>query len=274
VGGPVLASLRPDHSFYPASSIKVLHHLHAMVWAGEQPDLDQALATQVPVYHDTCSGTGPASSESLEAVLRATMRWSDNPRANAIQDHFGIDAITETAESLVGTGPGTLLAHRFGCGGPANDPANRLTAADLSLVYDRYGSGELLDAGAEEVFAGLMLGSDAVLDAAITAAVDELGLSGTVEQRFRERVTVIYKAGWWETNLSVGGYVSLPQRACGAVFERGYAFAVFVDEADAVSTGFDPLDVVGVVLQGDVEAALATFSMNQRCRPAGGNRVV
>lgn len=265
-GGEVIASLNPEEAFYPASSIKVLLHLHALRWVSAQPDRRAALATPIPVYENSCTAEGAMRTEPLEAVLRQMMIESDNQRANAILDHFGREAINATAAEVAGLSD-TALAHRFGCGGPANDPANRSTALDLSRVYERVALGDVLDAEGFAAFAGLMLGPMwPSLTSAVAAEGRSLGLAPETVTAFGSAVELVYKAGWWETNLSIGGLLRLPTGLCEGDARREYAFAVFVSGADAVAPGFDVSDVAAVVLREEIEAALAETAQSP-CAP-------
>lgn len=265
VGGEVVASLNPEHAFYPASSIKVIQHLHAVRWAAAQPDPAQALTTPIPVYDDSCAGEGAFRAEPLGEVLAAMMMESDNQRANAVQDHFGRAAINATATEVAGT-TDTVLAHRFGCGGPANDPANRSTALDLSRVFEAIAGEEVLDAEGARTFAGLMLGPVwPSLESAVAAEGAALGIDLEAVQAFGEALELHYKAGWWETSLSVGGLLRFPAAPC-AEASPAYAFAVFVEGADAVAGGFDVSDVVAVVLREEIGAALLA-SVDPACAP-------
>jgi hypothetical protein len=265
VGGEVVASWNPEHPFYPASSIKVLQHLHAVRWAAAQPDPAQALHTPIPVYDDSCAGEGTFHREPLGAVLAAMMIESDNQRANAIQDYFGRAAINATAADVVGTAD-TVLAHRFGCGGPANDPANRSTAFDLSRIFERVAGEEALDAEGTRIFESLMLGSVwPSLESAVAVEGAALGLDPEAVEAFQAAIELHYKAGWWGTNLSIGGLLRFPPAPC----ERDapeYAFAVFVDGADAVADGFDVSDVVAVVLREEIRTALLAL-VDPSCPP-------
>lgn len=257
VGEGVLASLNPDHPFYPASSIKVLAHLHAARWAAARPDPDEALAAPIPVYEDFCAGEGSHRNEPLAEVLAAMMIDSDNQRADAVLDFFGREAIVATATDVAGLSE-TVLAHRFGCGGPANDPANRSTALDLSRVYERVAEGRALDVEAGRIFRSLMLGPVwPSLEAAVAAEGEALGLAPETVAAFGSAVDLIYKSGWWETNLSTGGLLRLPSGLCEGDARHEYAFAVFVDGADRVAEGFDVSDLVAVVLRGEIRVALA-----------------
>ena len=266
LGGEVVASLNPEEPFYPASSLKVLLHLHAVRWVAAQPDRTAALATPIPVCDNSCTGGGNCWTEPLSAVLTAMMVESDNRRANAVLEFFGFTAIEETIAGVVGA-TGTRLVHRFGCGGPANDPANESTALDLSRVFEQVAREDVLDAGAFATFTGLMLGpvwpSLASMVAEEGAAV---GLDLEDIEAFRSAVGLSFKAGWWETNLSLGGLLTLPAGPCEGDPLLQYAFAVFVSEAEAVADGFDVSDVVAVVLREELRAALQELA-NPSCPP-------
>jgi len=268
--GWALASWRTGEGFYPASSIKVLYLLQAMRWAAAQEDLESALGTLVPVDTEPCGG-GPARGESLDSVLGAMMRQSDNLRANAVGDFFGLEAINQTAHELGGVSPGSVVAHRFACGGPANDPPNRMTAADLAEVYRRFGAGTLLDPPVAERFASYFLDAGTgILDGVIAEESAALGRPDLAAS-FRSGIDVVYKAGWWETDLSVGGYAALPWRGCRGRHERGLAFTLFVSEADAVAPGFEATAMVGEALRDEIRTALFTLSLPPHtCRAAWG----
>jgi hypothetical protein len=260
VGGGVVASLNPDRVFYPASSVKVLAHLHAVRWAAAQPDPADALAVPIPVYEDPCAGGGAFRTEPRSAVLAAMMIDSDNQRADAVLDYFGTEAVNASAREVVGTS-NTVLAHRFGCGGPGNDPANQSTAFDLSRVYEQVARGEVLDAEAARIFARLMLGLPwPSLELAVAAEGEALGLDSEAVEGFQEGIALLYKAGWWGTNLSIGGLLGLPAVPCAGASPREYAFAVFVDGAEAVADGFEVSDVVAVVLREEIRAALREWA--------------
>jgi len=260
LGGEVVASLNPEEGFYPASSLKVLLHLHAVRWVAAQPDRMAALATPIAVCDNSCAGGGTCWTEPLSAVLTAMMIESDNRRANAVLGHFGLAAVGETATGVVGT-TGTRLVHRFGCGGPANDPANQSTALDLSRVFEQVAREDVLDADAFADFTGLMLGPVwPSLSSAVAAEGAAVGLDMEEIEAFRSAVGLSYKAGWWETNLSLGGLLTLPAGPCAEEAPRQYAFGVFVSAAEAVAPGFDVSDLVAVALREELRAALQEWA--------------
>jgi beta-lactamase class A len=267
LGGGVVAAHNPERAFYPASSIKALQHLHAVRWVMDQPDPQTALATPIPVYADYCAGAGQSTAESLSAVLEAMMVNSDNQRADAVQDYFGRDAINLTATEVVGM-TDTVLAHRFGCGGPANDPANRSTALDLSRLFEQVGLGTVLDPEGVGIFGSLMLGPPwPSLQAEVADAGEALSLDQGTVDAFQEGIDLNYKAGWWNTYLSVGGLLTLPAPACAGSQPWTYAFAAFVDGADSVAAGFDVKDLVPIVLGEEIKEALAAFADPSACGP-------
>ncbi len=248
IGGDTVASLNPEHAFYPASSVKVIHHLHAIRWITTEPNPEEASATAIPVYDDTCAGAGNARTEPLGDLLDLMMRLSDNPATNAVQDFFGLEALNLTAQAA--GMDSTLLAHRFACGGPANDPANRSTVADLAGLYSGVGSEALVDAVGVDLLRSFMLQDHwPALDRVITEEAGDLDVD---VDAFTAATELIYKAGWWETNLSVGSLLTLPECA-GA---PQYAAAAFVDAADAVTDGFNVADVIPEVLRTEIRKAV------------------
>jgi hypothetical protein len=256
VGGPEIASLNPHHAFYPASSIKALQHLAAVEWIVNGPDPEAALDTPVPVSLDPCTAGGATITEPLREVLRAMMIDSDNLRANAVQDLLGRDTINGVA-AAAGM-DATRVVHRFACGGPANDPANRSTAFDLALLFEGIASGRLLDPPGRDLFLSF-LHRDVPGTLGGTVAEAAAGLP----EGFG--VEVSGKAGWWETNLSFAGLVTLPTSRCPGTGGRTFAVAAFVDGAASVGAGFDVADVIGVVLEDEVRRAAAGFAASADC---------
>jgi hypothetical protein len=259
IGGPVLAASGPDRSFYPASSIKVLHHLHSVLWVQEQGI--EALDTPISVYSDTCAGSGASTSERLGDLLTAMMIRSDNPATNAVQDFFGLDALATTA-SLAGM-TDTAVHHRFGCGGPSNDPANRSTAADLVALYTAVADGSLLDREHRTLFDSYMLDEDSgVLGTALVASAMDAGGSGPPLWALEDRLHVVSKAGWYGPRLSVAGLAEIPTRTGTRVF----AFAVWV-EPDAVVEGFTVESVAADLLRDPVREAMRSLRTPRYARP-------
>ena len=97
VDGAVMESYNPTFAFYPASTIKVLQHLHAM------RAVDAGTVTLNGTNLNVCSGGtnctdnantaalcgGSMVVETLQTALTNMMRPSNNQSTNAIQELFG-----------------------------------------------------------------------------------------------------------------------------------------------------------------------------------------
>jgi hypothetical protein len=202
VNGPVIFGYNASNGlfgqFYPASTVKIFHHLHAMRWAEAQPGtLANALMTPIPVYKDSCSAV-PDDIEiykPLVSVLMDMMQNSDNKMTNAIQLYFGQEAINATIHDVVGMSGWTNLNHRLGCGGPSNDPANEMTLTDVLLLYERYAAGDLIGESVQGPFEVYMLNQDNTqfLDNRINNNLASAGLSEAQKTEFRNMVSLALK---------------------------------------------------------------------------------
>jgi hypothetical protein len=136
VGGPVHAALQQHKVFEPASTIKVLHLLHAM----QQVDAGAASLTEPITWFvrptdparypgdsdysndkNKCAyksdGTAITSNPYVdvlgEVILRQMMERSDNRATDATLNRFGMAAINQTADNVGMTN--TQINHRIGC---------------------------------------------------------------------------------------------------------------------------------------------------------------
>jgi hypothetical protein len=215
IGGPVVAAAEVATPFYPASAIKSVHLLHALRWAAANPD--EAASVRIPAYADSCVAGGVNDPRSLEQLLTEMMVDSDNRSTNALQDFFGADALANTM-SLVGMGD-TAIHHKFGCGGPSNDPANTTTAKDLAGLYEAVWMGEVLATGRDGFFGAMIDAPDLIAGAAPP--------------------THLYvKEGWYDTTLTAGGLLEITTGETS----RQWVFALFVHEADSIEPDFSILD--------------------------------
>jgi hypothetical protein len=220
VGGPVYAALNADARFYPASTIKLVHFVHALGWIGDGNDP----ATPVPVYEDGCAADGPAEEARLDDLLEAMMFDSDNAAANALQTYFGLDGLRTTMSAAGMTA--TRLIHGFGCGGPTNDPANASTALDLAVLLEGLVDGSLVP-GAPRL-------DDLMIDATEAAGFDP-------DPGFR----LLVKEGWYGTTLTVAGIATIPG---GPHDTRTLVFAAYTDGADAVDRTFSIISVAAALV--------------------------
>jgi beta-lactamase class A len=232
IGGPVLAAEDADVRFYPASAIKVVHLLAALRFSRGDPEL---LATAVPEFFDSCDGSGSSVERSMDDLLDRMLLVSDNEATNALQDFFGLEALNALMAEA-GMADSTLF-HRFGCGGPANDPHNLATAADLVSLYDGVGRGALLPADLIATF------FDRMLDPGEGPAAPAGVPIGTF-QDLGPDVSLSVKAGWFGTTLIVGGVIDAG--------DGPLAFAVWTDGASALAPGFEMQDVVEALLQEEL----------------------
>lgn len=263
VNGPSLSSYNQSGlfgRFYPASTIKVMHHLTAMRWVA-QNGVDELTDTLIPVYGNSCSNTNPIDPVPLGDALEAMMVNSDNQMTNAVQDWISQAAINNTAHNVVGMSWETELNHKLGCGGPTNDPANRMTVADITLLYERYVKGELLGAAYMDDFEGLMLNqsNSAQWDSLISSEASSLGLTQGQLDDFMADLRFATKGGnWSDTHVSGAGFVELPNRTCDGVEPLQYAYGLFVDDADSSDAGL--MGTAGrALLRGEFRNALRTF---------------
>ena len=265
--------------FYPASSIKVLEHLHAM----RAVDAGLSLGTSVIVYCDaieTCKDVHPDDhslvEQRLQFVLGQMMQPSDNPSTNALQEYFGAGnavagraLMNTTAHSIVGMSDRTQLVHKFGCGGPSNDPANSLTLADLGLLYEGVSNGELLSSDARNTFYALMKNEandfPSALSAVITQEADGLGKADLISD-FIDGVKLAYKGGNIGSDyLSLGGWIEFPLKPTlpAQVQRIGYVFGMFIDHASSFDeAGGASLSVRGLMaelLRDEIRAILTNM---------------
>lgn len=238
VGGGVLASFNENFVTYPASTIKVLEHLHAMRAVEAGLDLDTTLLT---VCRDcgacaACTACVPppavctsdvncsdqsnaddgciATTESLRCALQRMMIVSSNQSTNAIQELFGAGipsagrtAMNLTATAVVGTSANTALQHKFACGNVNNDPFNTMTLTDMGLLYEQAATNAAVLADPQEFYSLMLNESLGGLLAAIWSVADAeailLGMApGDADvAAFKAGIRLAYKAG----NISADG---------------------------------------------------------------------
>jgi len=223
VGGRVHAAVNADAAFYPASTIKLVHLAHSLEWIGDGGDP----ATLLLEHDDGCSGTGPGHEEPLEALLVRMMQVSDNSAANAIQSHFGLEALAGTITDAGMSA--TRLVHGFGCGGPSNDPANRATSVDLARLLEGIADGSVI--------------SPAQWPLAESLLVDATAAAGFEAD---DGVRVLVKEGWYGTTLTIAG-IAFVETATGV---RTLVFAAYTDGADSVDGGFTIAAAAGTLIAG------------------------
>lgn len=270
--GQVLASLQSDRVFYPASTIKVLEHLHAMrAVAGGDADLDTTTLRVYPQTADSCSDNHAGqnfNTETLRQALQRMMKSSNNQSTNAIQELFGDgnaqsgrNAINQTAYTIVGASKDTVIHHKFACGGPNNNPANQLTLTDIVLLYQQVATNSnVLDTNTRTTFYQLMLNEtdDFFIGSVIDEEASKLGVTGADLQSFKSQVKMAHKAGnIGSSHVSIAGWIELPVKSGSRTVPRQYTYGIFVDEATQNSVKLR--SVTAELLREEIRAALKTF---------------
>lgn len=231
VNGPVLAQMRPDTVFEPASTIKTLYHVHAM----RRVSLGLASLNQLVNKPISCGVAG--QNQTLELTLAEMMEYSDNWSTLAISNTFGIPGMNTTAAAL-GMGD-TSINSIIGCTWPL--PENELTLRDLSDLHEAVANGYL--GGQRAKFYELMAESLSFpswgtedLDDRIDAQAVTFGLPPAVVAAFKQQLHIAFKPGSmsWTTNgvtdysTAEGGWMSVPFKSGAGVLQpREYTFGVF-----------------------------------------------
>lgn len=256
VGGDVLLSSNETYVHDPASSIKVLAHLHAMreVQAGRDH-----LASSLTAYRYPSARNGEPSSPTLcvepadetpangeQVPLSsglARMMWaSDNRMTRAVVLRFGLDPLNELAAEL-GMTDTRWDQDLVGCG-YRDDKRNAMTSVDAGKLYEAVASGRALDPSHTRRFWELMAEipvkrGDHLL-AMIQEEARELGKPGAAGP-VAEGIVRRWKGGSYNICQTVclvqsiireiDGLVSIPFRVDGAVQMRQFVFSAFVADA-------------------------------------------
>jgi hypothetical protein len=231
VNGPVLANFNETFVTYPASTIKVLEHLHAMRAVESGVDLDLTMLT---VCRDcgtcaSCTACTPpgvctgdvncsdqsnavdgctATTESLRCSLQRMMFVSSNQSTNAVQEIFGggipsagRTAMNLTATDVVGTSVNTALEHKLACGNVSNNPFNTMTLEDMGLLYEEVATNPAVLMNPAQ-FYSLMLNEtvgslDNAIDSVVNGEAALLGMDAADPDvvAFKSGFLLAYKAG-------------------------------------------------------------------------------
>lgn len=276
VNGPVLAALQERFVFEPASTIKVIVHLHAMreIQAGRARFDDAVNVLSI----NGCDPPVDTGDEQLSAAIKEMMRVSDNLRTAALRLKFTDAAINTTASNAEMTNTRLDPRHVLGfCGG---ENPNQATLADLGHLYENVANGTLLSGTARENFYYLMAGREMYLEvghdftgvwpkisAVVDQAASDLGKQA-MAQSFKDQIRWNHKAGGLGLssgpntgqNLSIGGWVRLPSCTGTAFAERRYVYGDFVSRASDGDRAFDALmSGVRELLRDPIYDALRTW---------------
>lgn len=274
VNGLELGALLPDQSIYPASTIKILQHLY---WT-RRVDMGLSSNTLVPVYTnhtaDTHGPNDPFVNRRLWQTQQNMMDNSSNSDTNALQDAagngdgvLGRQRINLFKGNILGIGTEMMLNHKFGAGGPNNDPANVATARSLTRVYERCVDGSVISLGGFAYLRTNMLNdSDNItFRAALWNLTRQFQLAnGTPESAFQDywsRVRMVWKGGNIGTAyVSSAGWITLPYRQRdGRVVNRQFVLSAFVDNATVNSIGSVSGNVLPQIVLDQLRESFDTF---------------
>ena len=164
-----------------------------------------------------------------------------------------------TAHNVLKMSKKTKLHHKFGCGGPNNDPANSMTLADISKLYEKVATG-VLNQSNRTKFYNLMSTGKSSMYPVIEEEAQKLGLSNSTVQSFKSKIETAAKPGSFKTGgkyyRSIGGWIAIPLKNGS---KREYTFALFIDEADEVDEDFSNWEARGELLREQFRSALKTF---------------
>jgi hypothetical protein len=266
IGGGERAGLLEDWSFEPASTMKTLHHVHALRRVSQsQLDLDAVWAVATDVNGSCPSGAGPFVNDTVRNVLRQMMEQSSNTATLRVTQQYGMAALNATAAALGMTG--TSLNHTLGCGGPV---PNELTLVDLGRLHEQVANGWL---GAQrDAFYELMANSLASYPSwgtvQISDVIDQeaaaLAIPPAMVATFVSNCDLAYKPGSYSIDgrqfRAIGGFLRLPFVVNGQIAPREYVTGAFVHDAGdadqaAAAAGMGAIEV----LRDEIRAALRTW---------------
>jgi hypothetical protein len=278
INGPVGVFYNADEVFEPASAIKVLIHVHAMLqvqndpginlltlipWLGDAGKYD-GMGNYNPGGNDCYSNNSVDETDTLKQALKYMMENSDNALTQALRDFFG-DVNIDATRIALGMND-TLLDHSIGCGGPAVTNHNRLTLVDAGKLHEQVANG-LLSPVVRQDFYEVMIDQTPPtnLDAIIN---EEAAKQGKIQlaDDFRNMVSFAYKGGSYGLSdgsyRAIAGWIKIPFSEGNSY--REYVFGAFVDGAstlDKQNTGTNL--VIGAVasemLRNLIRGALWTW---------------
>ena len=282
VNGGVLADSNESFIFEPASTIKVTHHLNAMLKVQNDGGFD--LSTQINWFQNSTDGNGvpildnlgtsgderasgcPVDTipglNDLDTGLRAMMVPSDNRWTQAMRVLLGEAAINTMMQDLDMTD--SLIQHRIGCGTDAVANHNQLTLVDAGKLYEEVANG-FLDPTEKDQFYEIMLQDTARFETIVNQEVFGLGLSSDGLDDFKALRYAALKAGSYTLSdgmyRTVAGWAEIPfkDNTCNVVLQE-YVFGVFIDGANAIGPQ-DDIRTQGIELfREEIHTALETWA--------------
>jgi hypothetical protein len=143
------------------------------------------------------------------------------------------------------------LNHKFGCSGPASNPANKLTLVDIAKLYEQVVQGTVLSNSSRDKLYELMRNEtdSFFIEPLIDEEAATLGLANSKRDQFKAAVRLARKSGGVPSGYdgflysSTAGYVSLPfagvcsTKDRASVAPRNFVFGVFINKATNITEG-------------------------------------
>ncbi len=281
VGGPMYAGLQPTRQFEPASSLKVLYHLHSI----RAQQAGTKLNSEPIVYHyknlsdpndkNICpADADPTTTTNLQNADTLMMQQSDNRMTRGILEEYGKPAILSTATSTVGT-VGTAINHNIGCG----SPHNYTTLEDLRKIYEGVQNKTLVTDtdGWNATFKSRMLNQSNTGWRSNTfcpvaqAEGASLGKSSSTITAFCNAATYYSKGGSYgyadgTVSWSSGSMTGIPFKSGGVLAPKFYYYGDWVDgtkiTSDAMKTAISGARTQAYreALRSSIRSALLTWT--------------
>ncbi len=263
------AAINSTKQFEPASTIKVLHHIHGLRRVFDGDDTLNDWVFGFNDYIQNSDGTNTSCPTDTGGILvrrsaahRMTMENSDNRWTQALRVNYGENNLNDTADDL--NMFSTSVNHRIGCGSDAVNNPNRLTLLDAGRLYEEVRNGYIGTGSVRNDFYDLMLQGHSDIDTVIDSEAASLGISTTVRNDFKRRIQTAAKAGSYTLNgdsyRSIAGWVAMPAKTySGSVVTRHYVHGMYIDDADWLSSRFSIWNMRGESLREQIRSALITF---------------
>jgi hypothetical protein len=248
VGGPVLCNLNSNFAYEPASVMKGLHAIYAVLQCSLNLD---HLETQVynpnrcttQTQANLCPSPWPncnAGDEPLEDTIKWMMQISHNARTRVIEERYGRGVLNSFADGILEL-DNTQINHTLGC--LCGNTPNTTTASDISRMYELVNTGALFSGTWRNTLAGLMANLQAwgyasypTLSTVINQEAAQTNLTSGEIAQFRSQVQFVNKGGRYGCGGTLykaeGGWAEIPFKTHllgnWVTTTRRYSFATFV----------------------------------------------
>lgn len=232
INGNIVSALQHERQFEPASALKLLHHVQAMIAVDTNP-----LVTLTTTYnylggggvnqpgYDSCPDPNDPNVQFLflQTILTRMMVNSDNEATWTVTTNFGGFAGLNTTAAAFGMAD-TVVQHHIGCGLPSNST----TLVDLGRIHEAVSNG-LLSGPNTNTFRSIMInGRPPALNSVIDSEFNAAGMPGIYRNPFRDQIQYASKGG----NYTIAGrddrtgysWISIPHKSGCLVAPREFVY--------------------------------------------------